>query len=95
MRNSDRELTLKAFAYLYAPEDLDDIIRRMPTQNVDPEGEMFDEYFGMLQTVANAAQDKSILPQEMEVLEAKMSLLAHKYGYPHKVVLNVGANHDV
>lgn len=95
MRNADRELTLQAFAYLYFPEDTEDIIRRMPTQSIDPEGEMFDEYFGMLQTIANAAQDPTIPPQEMEVLEARMSLIAHKYGFPRKVILNVGADTNV
>jgi hypothetical protein len=92
MRDRDRERVLSSFADLYFPEEAADMIRRMPTERVDPEGTLFDEYFGMIQTVTNAPQDKSLSPQEKEVLEAKMRLIAHKYGYPKTVIINIEGN---
>ena len=92
MRDRDRERTLQSFAELYFPNEADDMIRRMPTERVDPEGSLFDEYFGMIQTVANAPHDKSLSKEEKKVLEARMRLIAHKYGYPSTVIIDVEGN---
>lgn len=94
MKERDREASLRAFAELYFPADSDDIVRRMPSEREDENGEQFDEYFGMLQTVANAPQDSSLTKEEKKVLEAKMRLIAHKYGYPRKVIIDVEADND-
>lgn len=85
MRNQERERILQSFADLYFPSEVDDMLRRMPTEKVDPDGSLFDEYFGMIQTVANAPHDKTLSTDEKKVLEARMRLVARKYGYPSSV----------
>lgn len=94
MRNRDRELTLRSFAELYRPEDADDMVRRMPSEKTDPEGSLFDEYFSMIQTVVASGADESLSPKEKTELNAKMKLIALKYGYPTKVLIDVEGTND-
>jgi hypothetical protein len=94
MRDRDRDATLRAFGELYFPAEVDDMVRRMPSEREDESGEQFDEYFGMLQTIANAPRDKSLSQEEKKVLEAKMRLIAHKYGYPQTVIMDVEGIND-
>jgi len=94
MRDRDRERVLQAFAELYFPEEAEEMIVKMPRERVDPEGSLFDEYFGMIQTVSNASQDSSLSSEDKKLLEAKMRLIALKYGYPRKIHINLEAQHD-
>ena len=94
MRNRDREEIIKAFCYLYCPEEEYAMLKSMPLERSDPDGSLFDEYFSTIQTVMNAAQDNSLTYEEKELLEAKMKLSSLKFGYPERVFINIGGYND-
>lgn len=79
MRDTERKLNLHSFAELYAPDQGDKMVQSMPFEADDETGEQFEEYFGMLQTVFSGEGDREV--------QARMRLIALKYGYPKKVVL--------
>jgi hypothetical protein len=86
MKDNERRLILECLSELYAPGDLAVMVQRMPIEDEDPEGTNFDEYVGMIQTVFSFGFNPD---EDAPELQARMRLIARKYGYPRKIFLGV------
>lgn len=89
LSNTARTQILESLIDLYAPEDSETMLKRMPVVNEDEDGVEFLEYFNMLQTIFDSSNDDSLTTQEAEILSAELRLTARKFGYPKDLVVAI------
>lgn len=85
MKNVERKDNVEALADLYFPYMVVELLKKMPTEEKDPDGSLFQEFMDTLQTVKSAPFDTSLTEEEKVILEARLRLSLRKFGLPTKL----------
>lgn len=87
MKNVERKDNVEALATLYFPYMVVELLKKMPTEEKDPDGSLFEEFMNVLQTVKGAVNDKTLSKEDKTLLESRVRLSARKFGLPTKIIL--------
>ena len=89
MKNTERKDNIEILSALYYPYMVTELLKKMPTESVDPDGSLFEEFIDLIQTARSAASDSSLSKTEKHQLEAKLKLSARKFGLSHNLAIDL------